>query len=1821
MFRGNMIRWACVVATSVMVVSGCDCPGPNPPASCTDTTITFETPTADQTVDSPFDVSIIVKNADGTAFDFERAELSVSDGGAISATSVSGNRATFTGVPGTPGPQSLVATIAQGTCSKSSAPHAITVRSACTNAQVSAVSFPQDTRAPLGLLNATELPSGTALQVQVDAMCETGVQVRIKRNNVDVGALTSFSNGRATISLPGVPMSDSESVEVFAELVRGTTAVNTPASNPQAIGRIQISRARPSCSLPPPPRCFGPNDDADTVAPGFQLRVTGSMDPDSDGTLGLIGSPDQTVTPSAQGDVSADFTLTSSGNRTATLTCVDGSGNTNLATAQYCVDFDPPMVSITSPASVDGGATMVVSQSPLLLTLATDAENGSGAEVRRDGVPVGTGVVTNGMATLAVPFGSDGNFVLTVEVTDLAGNVGTASLNVTVSLSGCGAAFSRPGACAALLTRSEMPTGTYSFQTTSRSACANQPAALFRADVLPDGGAGAEVAAGTATLTGAGIANFPPLTLTSGDYLFRGEVTNVGPDAGVSLVSCQVTVDLEGPAITNPIVPANQTFATINAAQDTQSGVPGVQRVLAFSARVPVNGRVDVCTTQALNPNASLPDGGFAMRPTSPECGAGWFVLHQGATSPATGFTFPDGSYELKIVVVGGGLAVAPSSPPVAVLVDGVRPCVNGMTRDLPQDSNNDSRLNIAELGGAQPVLSFNLGCGDVSAATLSATAPVTVRDIVGGAVGAVRPSTAVLVGTTYRVTLTGPYTAEADLELFVELTDAAGNRNLLQMTNDPSSYSLRVDPTAPACNITAPSAPLLGASQVPGGDLDVIVATSGDVGANGVNVTFTGQAPRSLTPALSQAQTTYALTGDNTYTIGATCTDASGNAANATPRSTRVDLVPPTCGITSPANPAVSGVNDISTTVAVTGVNDGDTVTITSSVAGITNNLLTVASGSATRVVRYPNGVQMVTASINDAAGNPCVAPSGGTRQIQLTVSSTSCNLDFASGGTVITNSNGSWVNRATAANPSGTSPVTVAIGGVTSDCGMGRNVYLYQGPPLTTPTGTPQVTNAFGAVSFAGTSVSEGQQWTMTIDNGAGVLTHRSFTVSFAAPSIASIGIQRSATVPTVIAVAPNAALTFGAAAGNRRVETATASELVFADLDGATSDAQFQLTLTGVDGARVGTMSAQLDVLEGTTPLMSTVAVNSTPFTPSLSRLTLLHRSDETPTTLVIRVTSPAGNVFTSIHPTVVDVIAPAAPSITRVLSSARAATVDLSWMPSFDDDVSAASGGLTGGTPAAGYDLRWTTSSVPSNNAMMTEADFFGSSSTNETFVAWTAGGINRPLTLPPLNDYRIAVRARDEVGNYSTFSQPPVVSNLWTSFTLTGPASSAFGASIATEGSLNGDTVRDLVVGAPSRNANVGTVSIFYGGANLQSTAPQEIAPADGRGGRFGSDVSTRGNAIEVGTEGLNDLLVAAADWYPVGTTTGFFWGRAFLYPGAAAQVNTTQFIEFRADAAIAFAVAARIVRDIDGDGFDEVAIASQRVNTNQGRLYIFRGRTLAQWMTARTAMDSGGTPYVPVTQANWVLEGPTPATNSVGQNRDGITDLDLDGNGAVDGFTMATSRETLNRLYLYTAAAVNASNPQGAGFVTQAVGTATPLQALGRAAGTSALFNGFGRAAVGGQLFAGAGWDLAVTYAQTSSVFLYGNLTASGFSAGALPPQTATAQIVGTNSLGRAIGWGQLNSDSEADLVVGEGGTTDPSTWILFQVPGTQATPSVAFDANVSSSGRPFNSARLQVTGTSGFGTAIRVADVIPGDSQPELIVADDINAQVRIWR
>lgn len=1789
MVRASVSWWGLAVLSAAAVLSGCTCGGGQD--DCSDVTVKFESPVAGSEVIAPFDVEVRASDSAGIGYKFDSATLT-SDGFSADGT-VADATAHFKGVQLDPGPHTLTARIDKGTCSRTGTID-ITVKSqTCTTPAVTAVSFPQDTSND-GILNAAELPQGTNLQVRVAAECTTGVQVQIKRGTTVVAGPADFSNGAATVTLPTLPDSDSATYDLVAELVQSGAPVGMSLG-----GSIRVERALPACqnttALVQGPVNGGTGTEHTLAATGTTAAVAAEFR--------LDGAQAMTSTP-VMGAVSASWLVPKMGETTyaVELRCTDNFGNVATDTVMVRVDYVAPTAVITQPTTnPDGGAT-TVTDSPTVVQVMTNAEDGALACAYRvqgmtrtqiDCVPV-----SGGAASVDVPFALDGTYTIEVEVTDLAGNKTTTSVVVSAVLSGCGLGFTRPPQCPALITAAQVNNGVYSFQAQSNPTCSGQTVRLAMQTVSADGGVGTSTPVGTGAIAGTGLATIPG-TVTSGEYIYTAEVDNVGADAGVSRAVCDVTVDLDGPAIQSPVVPTGQPYATINVAQDTQPGTCGAQRLLQFSARIPSGGSAIVCTTQAVDPCTML------ARATSAACGAGWYVMQSNVTSPASGFTFTEGEYSIKVVVVGGGTTT--ESAPVPVFVDVTRPCPAAAMPAWPQDANQDSQLNISELGTNAPIHRFRLdpACKDVDLTTLAATNPVVVREIVGGVpTGAFNLAADVSVAAgVVTVNLTQGVANEKSYTFFVELTDKAGNKNQY-VAMGPGVAPMRIDKVAPSCDIIAPSATdtLLGQAQVPGGQFTVTVGTSADVLSNGVSVTLAGptSTTRTLTPVApaNQATTAFPVTGTNAWTVSSTCTDGAGNPTTATSRSLTIDLDPPTCSLVAPTNSAPYSVNQIQTTVNVTGA-EGRLVTCTTNGTTLTPAML-VSGGQATHLLTYPNGTQTVACSLTDAAGNAC-----STSVIGVVVNSTACALNITSAAMTMS---GYWHNRSNTTNISG-STGTANVTANSSDCGMGKTVTLQRMVP-SMGTATTATTDGSGNVSFPNVSIADGERWEVRIDNGAGVTTTQSFRVGLVAPAAGSVAIGGAA-------VTTGTNLYFVAATGNRNVETATAG--YFADTNAGASGAQFDVAVNGVTGARKDGLDGTVQlVFKGMVVASQTVTTDPQSFT--FVGATLPHNDSGA---FEVRILDAAGNTTSAINnPSVIDVMAPGAPTVTQNLTNARAAQVTLQWAPTYDDGTTAASGAH------AGYDVRWTTSSVPSNNAMATSADYFGSSSYQDTLSAWSASNINRVVDLPPLNTYYIAVRAKDEVGNYSAFAAPTALANMWTRLALAAPVVSAtFGQSVAVSASLNGDGLSDLIVTAPTKTGG-GAVYIYYGSASLGSQPTcaagcQELNPSDAVAGQFGSDVSVGGNLGDVAGEAKPDLVVAQV-WTGAAPNNG---GRVVIYFGTSSpSLSAATAIELRGDSTNRIGQTARIIRDIDGDGLDELAIAAPFFSSNRGRVFIYRGRTQAQWAAARTATDGTTmTPYIPVSaaSANYVIDGPSswavpPAGNAFGQNRWGLVSVGDINSDMVNDVAIPTSRPSINRYRIFSGAALAASSgasPASANTYLLELSQATTSD--------NAVTNGLGASSVGGRdLVDSAASDLVTSFAGAGGggkVYVYSAPVAMGTG-----QPTPIATITGPLTFGYQVAVGPVNSaDSLADLLVGQGLVASNLAWLVYQkAMGTfdGSGPSDALGSTPAFWVSRFDGAALLGSTNTSLGKSNALAD-LDGNGQQDVILSDDRSGSVLIWR
>ena len=524
--------------------------------------------------------------------------------------------------------------------------------------------------------------------------------------------------------------------------------------------------------------------------------------------------------------------------------------------------------------------------------------------------------------------------------------------------------------------------------------------------------------------------------------------------------------------------------------------------------------------------------------------------------------------------------------------------------------------------------------------------------------------------------------------------------------------------------------------------------------------------------------------------------------------------------------------------------------------------------------------------------------------------------------------------------------------------------------------------------------------------------------------------------------------------------------------------------------------------------------------------------------------------------------VDVVPPSAVPATLTLVntgtfSERRPALDVTWSPGNDDGA----GGGTG--TATGYEVRWGTnatlrkliSPAPSNLydqrfGIDTDVRYFDPNRSQLPAGGSLAAGATsfRLQGLPAIEDYYVQVRARDDVGNLGAM----VATNCSTGAgclshqlrlkTIDNPGTAGRIGYLMEAADLNGDGAADLVFTSNTTR----TAWIAYGSSNPFTTISQVALPASAlpvaAAVPYVIAVGDLGNAA--GTT-FPDLAVSDPTW-------DTFRGRHFLFFGRTGSIDPVP-VELRGTAQSLSSGAGsgssqdqgviRIIGDFGRpgggppDGLAEVAISANNDNGGVGRVYLFYGRphdpaaSAGSWEALATATDPGdtGNRYIPLSAADRIFDGEAPpagVTNAFFGVRLGYASLgDVTGDGVPD-FTIPDSVARVNRLYVYSGAAVNGG------------GTSVPasarLQRIDEAPGADISWRGFGSFAVGGfDLIAGAARDLAVGYPLLHRVQIYADGSTTGF--GTAPSLTIDAK---TSSFGRGMAVADVNGDGQPDLVV-----------------------------------------------------------------------------------
>ena len=333
---------------------------------------------------------------------------------------------------------------------------------------------------------------------------------------------------------------------------------------------------------------FNASADSNGTTPGFQVSVTVRVrDTDADPTVraSINGAPSVPLC-TLSGTISCTAPLTvPQGAVTLVLSARDAAGNTVEVTRTIQVDSDPPAIgSIVVLGDVntngignmaeDGSGTTAGFQTGVRVTL-TGAEDGRMLSVLTNnpaaGTLLGTGPVSAGVVTLATVSLSQGAHVLSVRVSDLAGNLNNEAARTqafTVDVVAPTVAITQPAALLLVVVGDGDNNGTTPGYLTSITVTTD--AESIQPCTVADANAGSMLPTGQPSNGSA--ATFAAARLGEGPRALTATCTDAAGNAATSAVYAPL-VDTLAPRITM-VTPNSGPFGPVD---DLDMGTPGIQ--------------------------------------------------------------------------------------------------------------------------------------------------------------------------------------------------------------------------------------------------------------------------------------------------------------------------------------------------------------------------------------------------------------------------------------------------------------------------------------------------------------------------------------------------------------------------------------------------------------------------------------------------------------------------------------------------------------------------------------------------------------------------------------------------------------------------------------------------------------------------------------------------------------------------------------------------------------------------------------------------------------------------------------------------------------------------------------------------------------------------------------------------------------------------------------------------------------------------------------------------------------------------------------------
>ena len=189
----------------------------------------------------------------------------------------------------------------------------------------------------------------------------------------------------------------------------------------------------------------------------------------------------------------------------------------------------------------------------------------------------------------------------------------------------------------------------------------------------------------------------------------------------------------------------------------------------------------------------------------------------------------------------------------------------------------------------------------------------------------------------------------------------------------------------------------------------------------------------------------------------------------------------------------------------------------------------------------------------------------------------------------------------------------------------------------------------------------------------------------------------------------------------------------------------------------------------------------------------------------------------------------------------------------------------------------------------------------------------------------------------------------------------------FGFAIGGGGDVNDDGYTDLLAGAPGENE--GYAWVWYGAAEGYAASPDQQLGAGGIGEDFGAGVSNSG---DLNGDGVHDAAVGERSCA----------GGVYLYMGRHAGLPGNSDHEIAGtDCSSMIGEVFVIAEDLNGDGFDDLALGSSEAESNAGAVYLIYGGELG------------------VSEAPDFIIANDDADDRLGSSLDSLGDIDGDGYG------------------------------------------------------------------------------------------------------------------------------------------------------------------------------------------------------------------------------